>query len=180
MSGGRLIAVVGPSGVGKDSVMAGIADAVPEIRPVRRSVTRAPGLGGEDYHSMTPETFAQAVADGAFCLHWYAHGLRYGIPACVLERVRAGETRMANLSRAVLAQADRAFPRLIVLSLTARPETLVRRLSGRGRESAAEIGERLSRTAPLPAGLEVVEIANDGPLAETVEAARAALQPTRA
>ncbi|MEM6634576.1 MAG: hypothetical protein AAF667_01675 [Pseudomonadota bacterium] len=36
MTQGRLIAVVGPSGVGKDSVMAGIKAAVPELHLVRR------------------------------------------------------------------------------------------------------------------------------------------------
>ena len=41
---GRMIAVVGPSGVGKDSVMAGLLEARPALRRVRRVITRAPVL----------------------------------------------------------------------------------------------------------------------------------------
>ena len=52
-SGGRLIAVVGPSGVGKDSVMAGLHGAIPDLHLVRRVITRAPDLGGEDYDAVS-------------------------------------------------------------------------------------------------------------------------------
>ena len=89
MNRGRLIAVVGPSGVGKDSVMAGLIAARPDMRLVRRTITRAPDLGGEDYDAVTPEAFAEAARNGAFCVHWSAHGLSYGIPADVLRTLPA-------------------------------------------------------------------------------------------
>ena len=178
---GRLIAVVGPSGVGKDSVMAGMAAHDPRLRLVRRTITRAPDLGGEDYHPMDPQTFAEAAAGGAFALHWKAHGLSYGIPMQVLRDVQDGQHCLANLSRSALSQAAKVFPALIVLHITASPETLAQRLAARGRETADDIARRLQQAKkPLPAGLDIVTIANDGPLAETVAAACAALQPVRA
>lgn len=177
---GRLIAVVGPSGVGKDSVMSGIARADPTYRRVRRTITRAPGLGGEDYAALTPEAFETARRGGAFCLHWGAHDLHYGIPVQTLEDVRNGADCLANLSRAVLKQANEVFPALTVLNLTASPETLAHRLRDRGRESPPEIARRLARTAnPMPAGLTVITLANDGPLDQTVAAALSALDPER-
>lgn len=181
MSTGRLIAVVGPSGVGKDSVMAGIAARAPEIRLVRRAITRDADLGGEVFDAMTPETFARAVAQGAFCLHWDAHGLRYGIPAQVLETVRGGTDCLANLSRSALPRAAAVFPRLLVLNITAAPEVLALRLVDRGRESGDDIARRLRQAGkPLPPGLPTVTLCNDGPLPQTVARALAALRSGQA
>lgn len=180
MSGGRLVAVVGPSGVGKDSVMAGIAAAAPGFRLVRRCITRAPDLGGEDYEPLTPAAFAARVASGGFCLHWEAHGLHYGIPAGVRDELAAGTDCLANLSRSALPRAAQVFERLRVLHVTAAPEVLARRLAARGRESGPDIRNRLAQAdKPLPPGLDVLRVSNDGALADTVAAALAALQAER-
>ena len=178
---GQLIAVVGPSGVGKDSVMDGIIAASPAMKRVKRTITRPADLGGEDYDPVTPMVFAAMVADGAFCLHWPAHGLSYGLPQQVLDDVQAGATCLANLSRSALTDANDIFPQLKVLNITATPETLAKRLAGRGRESVGDIAKRLAQASkPLPPGLNVVSISNDGALNETVAAALSALQPVRA
>lgn len=180
MTQGRLIAVVGPSGVGKDSVMAGMAAARPDLRLVRRTITRAPDLGGEDYVSATPEEFAAAVRASAFCVHWSAHGLCYGIPADVVRDTQNGTDCLANFSRGALLVAKGQFPDLLVLSITASPQTLARRLRARGRETEADIAARIARAAkPLPDGLRVATISNDGPLAETVAQALRAIHPAR-
>jgi ribose 1,5-bisphosphokinase len=171
---GLLVAVVGPSGVGKDSVIAGMVAARPDLVPVRRAITRPPS-GTEPFESVSPEAFAARAAAGGFCLTWEAHGLSYGVPMAELEAVRAGALRVANLSRKHLVRAAETFPALRVLSLTARPATLAARLAGRGRETEDEIAARLARRAALPEGLDVVEIANDGPLGATVAQALAAL-----
>lgn len=160
--------------------MDAIAAAKPAIRPVRRVITRAPGLDGEDYDSVAPARFEELVLNGAFCLNWQAHGLRYGIPVDVLTDVRNGRTRIANLSRGVLTESARIFPRLHVLNLTASPSVLAKRLSSRGRENADEIADRLEQAEkPLPSGIKADIIQNNGPMSETLAAALAALQPAR-
>ncbi|MGR3484990.1 MAG: phosphonate metabolism protein/1,5-bisphosphokinase (PRPP-forming) PhnN [Paracoccaceae bacterium] len=171
---GCLVAVVGPSGVGKDSVIAGLVAARPDLTWVRRAITRPPS-GTEPFEALSDAQFDARAAAGGFCLSWGAHGLRYGVPASALSAVQDGGLMVANLSRGQLARAAQIFPALRVLSLSARPETLAARLAGRGRETAADIAARLSRRAPLPEGLDVVEIANDGPLAATVDQALSAL-----
>lgn len=177
MSAGALIAVVGPSGVGKDSVIAGMVRADKTLARVQRVITRAPGLGGEDYVAVSPVEFDRMRDHGAFCLDWHAHALRYGIPSAIQDDVRGGKRCVANLSRAVLTQAAQVFETLQVLNITATPETLAQRLSDRGRETAQDIDRRLARAhRPLPAGLHVTHISNDGPLQATVAAAIAALQ----
>ncbi len=181
MTHGRLIAVVGPSGVGKDSIMAGIVAACPAIKLVRRTITRAPNLGGENYDAVTPEAFEQAVQSGRFCAHWRAHDLHYGIPHSVLEDILNGTTCLANFSRGALAQAATVFPEMTVLNIIARPEILAERLAERGRETVTEITKRLSQAAkPLPRGLNVLTIHNEGTLEDAVHAALEALQPVRA
>lgn len=180
MNAGRLIAVVGPSGVGKDSVMAGMIAARPEMRLVRRTITRAPGLGGEDYSAVTQDDFDAAAQQGAFCVYWSAHGLSYGIPADVLTDVKDGKDCLANFSRGALLQGAEAFSKMIVLNITASPATLAKRLAVRGRETEAEIAARLAQAdKALPAGLDAVTITNDGALEDTINKALTALQPAR-
>ena len=176
--GGHLIAVVGPSGAGKDSVMAGLHSAIPGLHVVRRVITRAPGLGSEDYDAVTVPQFEALVEDGAFALHWSAHGLHYGIPITVKSHLGKGTDCLVNFSRQALSQAAGIFPRFMVLNITAKPETLARRLAARGRETEDEISKRLAQAdKPLPAGLDVIHLSNDGPLSQTVTRAVALLQP---
>lgn len=178
MTEGRLIAVVGPSGVGKDSVMQGLQRALPGLHLVRRVVTRAPGLGGEDYDTATVTQFEAMVEDGAFAVHWGAHGLHYGIPVTVKCQLGKGTDCLVNFSRKALAQAAGIFPRLVVLNITAKPETLAHRLAARARETEEEIRNRLAQAdKPLPAGLKVINLANDGPLSQTIARGAALLQP---
>ncbi len=179
MGPGRLIAVVGPSGVGKDSVIDALVARVPGLCRVRRVVTRPEGAGGEDVERVTPAEFAARRAAGGFALCWQAHGLSYGIPSSLHDTLAAGDA-VANLSRAVLADAQAAFPGLAVLSLSAERQVLARRLAGRGREDGAGIAARLARRAALPPGLAVTEIDNSGTLDGAVAAALAALYPDSA
>lgn len=169
---GRLIAVVGPSGVGKDSVIDGVLDAMDELRPVKRTITRAAERGGEDHYAVSEKKFVTLRDRGDFCLHWQAHGLFYGIPVSVLSHVESGQTFIANLSRSVLTQAAEVFPELVVIEVTARPQTITQRLADRGRETDKEIVERVARsTYPLPENLTIYRVSNDGELQDAIDRA---------
>lgn len=165
---GTLIAVVGPSGVGKDSLMdiarqhfAGRDD----LRFVRRVITRAEDAVGEDHHAVTPEAFEELSKSGAFAVSWQAHGLGYGIPADVYDDLAAGHVVIANGSRSALDAFRTAFPQLVVVNVGALPEILAKRLAARGRETAADIEARLARSSePLPPDLHIVTIDNSGEL----------------
>lgn len=171
---GYLIAVVGPSGVGKDSVIDGILSQAPDVRRLPRIITRDPKLGGEAFTSVSEARFRHMRDAGAFCLHWSAHGLSYGIPTEALNEVRNGAVLIANLSRGMLEEAANVFPAVIVLHLTASPETLADRLASRGREDKEMIARRLARAElTIPDGLTTYEIANEGPLDQTVARALA-------
>jgi len=174
-----VIAVVGPSGVGKDSVMQALTERDPGFLIQNRVITRPQEAGGEDFTGVTPEVFARMQAEGAFAMSWQAHGLWYGIPAEVYDLRKGARAVLVNLSRAVLSEAQARFGDLIVLSLTAAPEVLAERLAARGREDAADRARRLQRAgAALPEGLRrVVEVDNSGSLEATVDTVLARLQP---
>ncbi|MCR9125738.1 MAG: phosphonate metabolism protein/1,5-bisphosphokinase (PRPP-forming) PhnN [Rhodobacteraceae bacterium] len=178
---GRLIAVVGPSGVGKDSVMARLAEARPDIVLARRVITRAADAGGENFTPVSVAAFDRMREAGDFMLCWGAHGLFYGVPRSCLDCLRQGATVLVNLSRGVLAEAQAQWPELEVIHLTATPAALARRLHARGRETADDVQRRLSRAAEgLPPGLHRVHVIdNSGALDMAVAAALAALYPAR-
>lgn len=174
-------AVVGPSGVGKDTVMEAVRAADPTVVLVRRVITRPAEAGGEAFDSVDRATFETMKAGGLFALDWEAHGLAYGIPASIHDDLNAGRPVLFNGSRAMLSEAARVFPGLRVLSITAQDNVLASRLRARGRETEAEIAQRLERARlPLPSGLRVTVIDNSGALDHAVDAVRAALQPVRA
>ncbi|MDX5359128.1 MAG: phosphonate metabolism protein/1,5-bisphosphokinase (PRPP-forming) PhnN [Rhodobacterales bacterium] len=173
----RLVAVVGPSGAGKDTLMAAACAADPRIRAARRVITRPAEAGGEDFEGVSEAVFAARAEAGVFALHWRAHGLGYGIPAAEL----AGDgIVLFNASRAVLATAAAQFPGLRVVLVTAPPEVLAARLAGRGRESGADQAARLARAGfALPDGLDVAVVHNDSSPDVGLARFMAALQPER-
>lgn len=176
---GRLVAVVGPSGAGKDTLIAALIARRPDLVRARRAITRPPDPGAEDHEPLTPEAFAERLDRGAFLFHWDAHGLRYGIPREVLDDVAAGRTVLFNGSRAALPAARAVFPGLEVVMVTAPPDLLARRLAERGRETAREIAGRLDRGGLTPPEGAIV-VVNDGTLAQGVARLEAALNPAAA
>lgn len=176
---GKLILVVGPSGAGKDSLMAGAKQALaedPRFHFARRVVTRPAQPGAEDHDSLDDASFAAQAAAGAFLLHWQAHGLQYGVPADLAMRRAAGCAVVVNVSRAVIDAARQRLGPVGVVVVTAPPDILAARLAGRGRESAEDIRQRLIRAAAdLPSGPDVRLVSNDGDLAQGIAAFSAAL-----
>jgi phosphonate metabolism protein PhnN/1,5-bisphosphokinase (PRPP-forming) len=170
-----IVAVVGPSGAGKDSLIAAACAARPDLHHVRRVITRDTDAGGEDFDGVTTAEFASRKARGDFALDWAAHGLHYGIPSAQL---RTGQINIFNGSRHVLATAQTLFPDLRVILVTAPVAVLAVRLAARGRETEADIAARLARTGfSLPEGLAVRTVNNDGSLAEGLAHFLSALQP---
>ena len=173
-----IFAVVGPSGAGKDTLIAGALRARPDLHLVRRVITRPADAGGEAFESVSEPEFARRKAAGAFALDWQAHGLFYGIPKSEVER--PGDV-LFNGSRLALPDARTAFPDLRVILVTAPDAVLAARLSARGRETVDDIAARLQRAAyVLPLGITAAVITNDATVEDGVAALLAALQPVRA
>ena len=172
-----IFAVVGPSGAGKDTLIAGSLRGRPDLRLARRVITRPTDAGGEDFEGVTPAEFASRKARGEFALDWQAHGLRYDIS---YDQLQGGDV-IFNGSRAALPAAQALFPDLRVILVTASAPVLAARLAARGRESEADIRERLERASfDLPPGTRATVVMNDGTVEDGVAGLLAALQPDRA
>lgn len=175
---GRLFTAVGPSGAGKDTLLALARAARPELALVRRVITRPEAAGSEDFEGVSTVEFAKRLAAGAFALHWQAHGLSYGIPKSELAPLSRGADVVFNGSRAALVAAAAQFPALVVILVTAPPALLATRLASRGREDHAEIAARVSRAAlDLPANLDCIEVVNDSTPEAGAARLLAALRP---
>ncbi|MBL8576794.1 MAG: phosphonate metabolism protein/1,5-bisphosphokinase (PRPP-forming) PhnN [Mesorhizobium sp.] len=146
---GAFVAIVGPSGAGKDTLIAHAMAALggePQVDFVRRVITRPCDGSTEQHDTLSDEAFVQAQSDGAFALAWEAHGLRYGIPSSVDTALDNGHVAVANLSRGALPALRERYANVAVVEITADPEILASRLAGRGRETRDEILARLART----------------------------------
>jgi len=175
---GRLFIIVGPSGAGKDTLLAGATAADPNLHWARRVITRPATAGGEPFEGVNVQTFDARLHAGDFALHWQAHGLRYGIPHT--ELAQPGDV-MVNGSRAALSAIQTIFPDLVVIRISAPSAVLAERLAARGRESLQDITERLQRASyDLPAGLPVIDIINDSTPQIGVQRLLAALYPVNA
>ncbi|MBV6823653.1 phosphonate metabolism protein/1,5-bisphosphokinase (PRPP-forming) PhnN [Pseudomonas sp. PD9R] len=174
---GRLIYLIGPSGSGKDSLLDAARTRLAErgCRIVRRVITRSAEAVGEAAQGVSPEQFAEMEAQGAFALSWHANGLAYGIPREIDDWLAAGDDVLVNGSRGHLQDTRERYPDVLVLLLTVDQAVLRQRLLARGRESVAEIDQRLARNARFSEGLladndpAVHLLDNSGPLERTVE-----------
>jgi ribose 1,5-bisphosphokinase len=167
---GRLILVVGPSGAGKDTLIARARTALAGDAAfvfARRVVTR-PSSVWEDHDSLTPQAFAEALAAGRFALAWNAHGLDYGLPREIDAAIAAGQSVVCNVSRRIIAAARQRYAEVKVVYVDAPPDVLAARLRTRGRESDVE--HRQQRRADFAAPEADVVIDNGGDV-ETAAAA---------
>ncbi|MDY0329958.1 MAG: phosphonate metabolism protein/1,5-bisphosphokinase (PRPP-forming) PhnN [Thiomonas sp.] len=161
MSAGRLIYVIGPSGAGKDSVLAWLmqhAEPQDRLHLARRSISRPGHEASEAHEALTPQQFAALRDAGAFAMHWSANGLDYGVRHAELAPLREGGTVLVNGSRGWLEQARRRFPELIVAQIVASAEVLAQRLQERGRETPEAIAARLQRARQLALAPHEVDI----------------------
>ena len=170
---GKLILVVGPSGVGKDTLLDTAKEYLAEedrfIFP-RRYITRSAQAGGENHHALSAANYSRMKADGRFVLSWDAHGLQYGVPVSTIRDIANGNTVIVNVSRSVIEDAQKIYPDVVVACITAHAETLRSRLLARGRETAQDIEKRIKRASAYSlSGPHIHPIDNSGTLSVAVK-----------
>ncbi len=173
---GLFVAVVGPSGAGKDALIRGLATQLGEAEGVsyaRRVVTRSADAH-EDHDTLGEREFMAARAGGRFALSWAAHDLHYGVPREIETHLAEGGVVVCNVSRGVVDEVRRRYPHSLIVLVTARPDTLATRLAARGRDDGDSRRKRLDRaTALKDAFAPDATIQNDGALDDAIARFRA-------
>ena len=172
MRRGRLVYVMGASGSGKDSLLQALRPRLRGCPAVfaRRYITRPAASRGERHIAVSPERFAAMRAAGHFVMDWQSHGLCYGIGKGIEATLEHGHVVLMNGSREYLSEALRRYPALMPVLVEVDPAVLRSRLLARGRESGADIEERIARasvSADYPESL--CRVDNSGPLEASVE-----------
>ena len=163
---GAWVFVCGPSGAGKDSVIAWAREQLADTGDVvfaQRLITR-PTPAGADHQGLDPGYFARLRDSGGLAWHWAAHGFHYGVAQRYARQVGWGRVVVVNGSREHVAGMH-ADPKIRVVQVVADPAALAGRLARRGRDAPEAVAGRLARNARLGAGQADLTISNDGALA---------------
>jgi len=149
---GRLFVVSGPSGVGKDAVLAALfaSETCPPglLRCV--TVTTRPRREGEepgrDYLFLTRDEFEARIAQGFFLEHAVYNGHYYGTPGDYVEQQRAqGRDVLLKIEVQGALQVQARVPDAILIFLAPPSwEALESRLRGRNLDDPADVARRLA------------------------------------
>ncbi len=167
---GRVIWLMGPSGSGKDSLLAALRQKThPQLLVAHRYITRPASAGSENHIALSEPEFFTRAGQQLFALSWHANGYYYGVGLEIDLWLHAGFDVVVNGSRAHLPQAQARYAEALVpICLQVSPDILRSRLQSRGRENAREIDQRLARAARYtPSDCPVLN--NDGSLLQSVE-----------
>jgi ribose 1,5-bisphosphokinase len=169
----RLYYLVGPSGVGKDTLLNELkrvqyADDQPLV--AHRYITRPVREDDENHVELSDWDFQRRKQAGLFLFDWESHGFRYAIGREAKKWVKEGHNVIVNGSRKYLSQAREIYGKVVPIWITVSEQILRERLRQRGRETEEEIELRILRNRELE-GLksnDCVYINNDQSIEDTV------------
>ena len=143
-----LVVISGPSGVGKDAVIAQMRDSQPSLAFAVTATTRPmrPGeVDGHDYVFMSSKQFGAMLAEDGFLEHAEVYGNRYGVPReGVRAALAAGRDVIVKIDVQGAATIRQIAPdaRLIFLAAPS-PKELERRLRTRKTDSPEQLAVRI-------------------------------------
>lgn len=148
---GTMIAICGPSGAGKDTLIAharNLSAGQSNVVYARRVITRS-SSDHEDHDSLSEAEFDLAANAGAFAFWWAAHGLKYGVPAKIDGDLAAGRCVVCNVSRTAVSSLKERYARVLTILVTAPADVIAERLGKRGRTTDGSLAQRMARTAEV-------------------------------
>lgn len=147
---GNLIVVSGPSGSGKNSILALVRQSLPGLTYSVSATTRSPRKGevdGVHYFFLDRDEFASRLGSGGFLEHAEFCGNMYGTPrAFVEEKLAAGQDVIMDIEIRGADQVRESMPGAVFIFLMPPSlEELRSRIERRGSEPADVIDQRLNK-----------------------------------
>lgn len=103
IAAGEMVAQLGPSGSGKDSLLAELRQQEHEqLLNAHRYITRAANAGNENHIALSEQEFFIRAGQNLLALSWYANGFYYGLGIEIDLWLHAGFDAVVNGSRAHL------------------------------------------------------------------------------
>jgi guanylate kinase len=145
---GRLFVLSGPSGVGKDTVLEGLHQLLPDVKRCVTATTRTPRdneVHGRDYLFYALEQFRQTVEEEGFLEYAHVNGNLYGTPKVWVEGEREqGHDVLLKIDVQGGLNVRRMIPEAILIFLYPPSfEDLETRLRRRATEDEKQITLRL-------------------------------------
>ncbi|MBP7784822.1 MAG: guanylate kinase [Firmicutes bacterium] len=147
---GNLIVISGPSGSGKNSVLARVRESVPNLTYSISATTRAPREGeldGVHYFFVKHDEFVLRMEAGEFLEMAEFCGNYYGTPRSLIERsLSAGEDVIMDIEIRGADQVRAAMPDAVFIFLVPPSYAELRaRIERRGSESREAVERRLAK-----------------------------------
>jgi guanylate kinase len=143
------MAVSGPSGVGKGTIVKTILQRREDVVESVSCTTRAPREGeihGKHYFFLSHEEFRRRIEEDDFLEYDEHFGNYYGTPKSFVAETLKTKSVIMEIDVVGSLNAKKVFPEcVLVMILPPSMEELKKRLIGRGTEDAAAIEGRLAR-----------------------------------
>lgn len=144
-----LLAVSGPSGVGKGTMVKTLLSRRTDVVESVSCTTRAPREGevnGKHYFFLSKEEFERRIREDDFLEYDEHFGNYYGTPKSFVRETLKEKSVIMEIDVVGALNAKKTFPEcILVMVVPPSVEELKRRLSGRGSETEEQISGRLAR-----------------------------------
>ena len=182
-----LVLLSGPSGVGKDSLLAALRERRPDAHNAVTATTRAPREGernGVDYHFCSEPDFLRLLGEGAFLEHASVYGRFYGVPkAPIVAALTEGRDVLMRVDVQGAATIRALVPDAITVFLLMDSfDELEARLRARSSDGEADLQRRIATARAEMDRLPDFDYAvanREGRLDETVDALLAIMRAER-
>jgi guanylate kinase len=146
----NIFIISGPSGAGEDSIINGLAEALPIERFIT-TTTRTPRPGesnGNPYYFISEKEFQEKISLGEFIEYAREYnGQLYGVTKEELKRVEnSGKIGIWKIEYQGVITAKKLFPEIPALLITAPLEIMEARIRRRDHPSEEAVQERMTYT----------------------------------